>query len=201
MNRTLVIILRIVTIASVVLFIWFLYNRETTPAQPGIIMHGHSHNLPLPEIITADRSNAVPFPAHGTVKTTSNEEPVAIFTINTSSNGNYHYILLKNIEDGSRISIYVLSDTSFSTEVPLGEYEFFYAIGSEWFGDDELFGNNRAFKAEKTLIFSYSDGGMCSEHCTDEHITYHGREVTLQGAIDGNFPTNPVNMNELIESP
>ena len=64
------------------------------------------------------------------------------------------FIKLKH-EDGSvALSFYVRSDTTVRACVPVGECSFYYALGTEWKGEEELFGSGGTYaKSDRTLNF------------------------------------------------
>jgi len=98
------------------------------------------------------------FPPHGTIIINPDLECLATFTITTPSNNPfmYFYILLVREEDGEKIIAYLNAGQEFVLPIPLGNYQFYYASGTGWYGDDELFGRNTSvFKSDD--IFSFYD--------------------------------------------
>jgi hypothetical protein len=136
---------------------------------------------------------AVPFPNNGTVIVNPSLECVAPFEVATNDDGRFYYIMLKSTENSREnitIRAYKKSGESFSTKVPLGTYDFYYATGDVWYGDEYLFGpTSQLFKGTQPLVFSI-------EYENEFSGSYKGCSLTLIGQVDGNYKNEPASFDD-----
>jgi len=186
----------IVILLAVFLFMYFGGHFPNSPKNSGNNISPSSNFLGLqinqPHVlaphVAENTDEAIPFPGHGVVRNTSFDEAIAIFGVETQNDGNYVYILLRNIENGNRISVTLEPNSKFETLIPLGEYEAFYTAGHYWFGYERLFGKNSVVeKAVDNLLFYQDDDSIM------------GLTIILEGAINGNMPTINVPLSEITD--
>lgn len=93
-----------------------------------------------------------------------------------------YYIYLEHIGfGGSDMSFMVSADSSVEVEVPLGEYNIFYATGDTWYGPDLKFGADTQFyQCDDTFLF-YEDGQY-----------YQGYTLELYLQDNGNLETDRI---------
>lgn len=109
---------------------------------------------------------------------------VAPFTVETNEGENY-YILLNPVDNtakrNGKLAFLVEGGKTVSRDVPLGEYEVFYASGETWYGPVYKFGpNSDLYRCEETFEFT-----------EDEDGTY-GWTVTLRAVTNGNLDTERI---------
>ena len=99
----------------------------------------------------------------------------SILKINTSMDASY-IIKVVDPHDGDVIMMcYLPAGMSQEIDLPSGTFEVRYTCGTEWFGDDEMFGPNGVYaKADK--LFTFSKGS--------------GYELTLYRVPHGNLRTS-----------
>ena len=173
----------LITIFTICLLIYAFYVHSSPdtirPAPPSIPA---SQFLPsyAPEPILA-----IHWPGHGVVEYSSDDDRLSKFTVNTSDQGVFYYLLLKELNTGDTISIYLDRNSSFTLDIPLGSYVLFYAFGNHWFGNEILFGpTSRAFKVNEHFHFNSNDEGINTYSFTF-------------GSLVGNTPVSQVDMSEL----
>ncbi len=113
---------------------------------------------------------------------------IAPFTVKTSEGENY-FILLNPVDftakQNGKLAFLVEGGKTVSRDVPLGEYEVFYASGETWYGPTYKFGpSSGLYKCEDTFDFT-----------ADEEST-HGWTVTLYAVANGNLDTEAVDWSE-----
>lgn len=105
---------------------------------------------------------------------------LAPLTVSTRGDDSY-YIYLKQISSGASMSFFVRGGKSAEVEVPLGEYEIYYAVGKYWYGSQYLFGDDTAYyKCDDTFLF-YEDGDY-----------YQGWTLELYAQPNGNLDTDHI---------
>lgn len=83
------------------------------------------------------------------------------------------------------MAFYVQGGTSIDIDVPLGEYEIYYATGYTWYGLDNLFGSDTTYyKCEDTFPFTYLSN------------TYNGWTLTLYAVSNGNMDTERIDASD-----
>lgn len=110
---------------------------------------------------------------------------VAPLTIKTSGTNDY-YVALKHVTTTSKdMAFYVRGGATVDVDVPLGEYEIYYASGLTWYGEDALFGPDGSYyKCENTFPFTISANA------------YDGWTLTLSPVADGNLDTEEIDLDE-----
>lgn len=127
-----------------------------------------------------------PLPITGVISNTKSESLVtAPLKINTSNGYNY-FIKIKNIKTNKTvISAFINSGDSLDLRVPLGVYRVFYASGREWYGFENLFGEETIYnEANKDLNFQIQDGQIS------------GYVLTLYKVSNGNLTTKNINKSQ-----
>jgi len=128
--------------------------------------------------------NALELPPNGEIHYYQQAEAIAPFGINTEPDINYFVKLVDETTNKTVMTIFVRGGQSVETKVPLGTYEFRYASGKHWYGEEELFGPWTVYmKADNKLDF-YNDG-----------LRIMGHKVELIKQIDGNLHTREINKN------
>ena len=77
---------------------------------------------------------------------------------------------------GSDISFLISAGSSAELLVPIGRYKLYYAVGDDWFGEDDKFGSNTRYSCSDDLLDFYADS---------EYYQGHSLELWLQA--NGNF--------------
>lgn len=133
-------------------------------------------------------------------------EGVAPLTIDTSGEDGYYFVLdpiqfdldesqysdeftfefesyrAQHYADISELRFYVRGGNSVELLVPLGTYELYYATGSVWYGEENLFGRNTTYqKCDDTFEFTKDSSG------------YNGWTLTLYPVENGNMDTDIIN--------
>jgi len=149
---------------------------------------------PLPESLPAVDSNSympqpdilpLELPPGGEVHYYTGGEPLAPFSIHTAEGSNYFIKLVDRNTGAEVMTVFVRGGEWVETKVPLGNYEFRYASGKDWYGEEYLFGTGTVcVKAEKEFDF-YNDG-----------MGIMGHTVSLIKQADGNLPTRPITLTE-----
>ena len=113
---------------------------------------------------------------------------VAPFRITTPADGSYYFLKLSRPQDkkGAVMTIFMNSGATYETNVPLGSYVLRYASGTEWYGQQHLFGpcKTRFFEAQSVMSFSRS-GNQLSGH-----------SVELIKQVGGNLGTTSVDEDD-----
>ena len=107
------------------------------------------------------------------------KEPIyrrdSVLKVNTSKDASY-VIKIVDPYDGEVIMMcYLPAGISQEIDVPSGTFEIRYTSGTEWFGDDEMFGAKGSY-AKANRLFSFSEGS--------------GYELTLYRVPNGNLHTS-----------
>jgi hypothetical protein len=119
-----------------------------------------------------------PLLPNGTFQTFTDRRHVAPLEINASSDANFLVKLVDISTNTPVMTIFVRKGMAASVDVPLGQYEFRYASGEEWYGYEHLFGPDTGYsKADK--IFHFRDTGF----------EMAGYSVTLYRVPHGNLQT------------
>lgn len=157
-----------------------------------------------PPPTTEPPSKSVPEPNNGYIFEFLDMEGVAPFSVETAGTGGY-YIVLDPLEltipssasDDLRerydlwaeaqeeldnyIIFYVRAGYDVEIDVPLGEYEVYYATGDQWCGEDELFGSYTAYyKCDELFEFTETDD------------SYLGWTLQLEAVYNGNLDTEQI---------
>lgn len=107
---------------------------------------------------------------------------VAPLTVSTKGNLKYYVVLVDKTHKGTNnMAFCVVGGKTVEKDVPLGNYDVYYATGAEWYGKDHLFGEKTSYyKCDETFLF-YEDGD-----------SYMGWTLELYEQTNGNLDTDPV---------
>ena len=138
----------------------------------------------------------------GVIKSPS-YECLCPLTISVPSDGNDYYVYLRYLRDSNKskqsrkrvynspyepeddMSIYIKSGDSFSVDVPIGVYQFFFTCGKNWYGTTECFGSGSSYYKSNDRVEFYNDG---------EYLCGHTIELWLQ--TSGNFDRTSIPESE-----
>jgi hypothetical protein len=126
-------------------------------------------------------------PSQGILKNYTRRPLRAPLRVETPPGENY---FVKLVEAGDRktpvLSFFIFGGSSFQTDVPLGTYILRYAIGTDWYGPEYLFGvcKTSFFEAKADLAFTQSG----------RHLSGHRVELIKQ--VGGNLDTAGVEESE-----
>ena len=99
-------------------------------------------------------------PSSGSYWNYSGEEMLAPFLVAAPEGEVYYYVLLVDAFTGEDVAaFFVWPGETEEIGVPIGDYLVYFAYGSEWYGEDELFGFDTYFE-EIGGIFSFYDDGL-----------------------------------------
>jgi len=155
---------------------------------------------PAPSPTTSPVPTPAPTPAPSPVPIYNGEivheplsERLAPLTVEVSDDADYYIVLEPTCDDfldsarraSNRMSFYVSAGSSVEIDVPLEDYEIYYATGHTWYGPELKFGDNtRLYKCDDTFYF-YFDGQY-----------YNGWTLTLYAVLDGNLDTTQVSESD-----
>ena len=131
-----------------------------------------------------------PLPENGYIFRYPEAEMIAPLTINTEKTSDNHYIYLKyQGEDRTMdMSFFVQAGSNIKVHVPLGTYEIFYCVGTDWYGTDLKFGQNTSYyTADELFDFTYDDDYV------------YGHTITLYPVQNGNLETTVINPEDFPE--
>ena len=158
-------------------------------AHPGIIPGSSSISNNIPQTITpiantttVQNMKALDLPPNGEVHYFEQKESIAPFNINTQPNTNYFIKLVDHNTGQLALTIFVRGGQNVNIQVPLGSYELRYALGTNWYGEDQLFGPGTAFEKADTILAFYRNGNQVV-----------GNTVSLIRQVNGNMPTTEIN--------
>ena len=129
------------------------------------------------------------YPENGTVIVGTAKERLAPFTVENDPEGsNAYYIKLVDKSSGlTEFSFFVCPGQNVEIDVPLGDYDVYYATGLHWYGYDTLFGDTTAcFKVAEPFYFYYQDG------------YYNGYTWTLYDVDGGNLGYEEIDQNAFL---
>lgn len=121
-----------------------------------------SSNQGVPPRDTEEESvhlEAVTPPRNGKILQQSGDSRIAPLTIETRGDG-YYLVRLKDASSGRNvISVFIVGGRTVDVDVPLGNFELYYAYGDTWYGEESLFGPDTVYsKADELFDFYESDG-------------------------------------------
>ena len=152
-----------------------------------------SNQSPAPTATTQPTPTPLPpepLPENGYIFKYPEAEMIAPFTINTEETSENHYIYLKyqGADRTMDMSFFVRANSNIEVSVPLGTYEMFYCVGTDWYGTNLKFGANTSYyTADELFDFTYDDGYV------------YGHTITLYPVLDGNLETSEIEAQELPE--
>lgn len=104
------------------------------------------------------------------------------FKITTPVGEDYYYIILTELNKDLKIITFIAHPgKTVTVQVPLGEFRMFYATGTQWFGEDELFGDKTEY---------YEADGFMQFYVEGDYIKYQTVELIKQEK--GNLETYPI---------
>lgn len=106
------------------------------------------------------------------------EKKIAPLEIETPKNRDCYFILKSKSTRYNDMKFYGRAGLTVSLDVPLGEYELYYATGDTWYGTKHLFGEDTVYqKCDAVLEFTTEDGYVW------------GHTLTLYSVSGGNMDT------------
>jgi len=127
----------------------------------------------------------VDLPPNGDTCYYKNAEAIAPFNIETEPGANYFIKLVDADTGNTAVTVFIQGGQSVNMKVPLGIYEFRYASGGNWYGENDLFGSQTVYmKANDRVSF----------HRNGQEIV--GHTITLIKQIDGNMHTQVINKSK-----
>ena len=123
----------------------------------------------------------VKHPKNGHFQIFTGEDGIAPFSVKTPPGDYYYYVLLNNASTGkTAVSLFVHPGKTVNIDVPLGDYEMYYALGETWYGTTHLFGPDTV-RSKADDIFSF--------HILGDNI--NGNSIELISRFGGNLSTSP----------
>jgi ribosomal protein L40E len=170
--------------------IWLLLVFGLFILMSKMLPANHAGNLPdsnVPAVNGQDEKNLTlaDLPPNGDTCYYKNAEAIAPFTIESAPGVNYFIKLIDSDTGSTAVTVFARGGQSVNTKVPLGIYEFRYASGEKWYGENDLFGPQTVFmKANDKLSFKLNGQKIA------------GYTVTLIKQPDGNLHTQMLNKNQ-----
>ncbi len=138
----------------------------------------------LPVITPVQNLKPLELPANGETHYYLKAEAIAPLNISTGSDRNYFIKLIDKSTGQVAVTVFVRGGQFVNIKMPLGLYEFRYASGTQWYGEEQLFGpGTDCQKADKVFDF-YRNGSQIMGHT-----------VQLIKQVNGNLPTTSVSKN------
>lgn len=137
---------------------------------------------PLPQPVPIPRSGRILY------ENPYFNERVAPLTIDASNQpvSSYYYVKLRFAQVKTPIlAFFIRGGTKETIDVPLGTYELLYASGTEWYGQDLLFGPNTSYYLADELFKFY-----------EENDYVNGWTVTLSKQYNGNLDIDEISADE-----
>jgi hypothetical protein len=113
------------------------------------------------------------------------QDRVAPFTIETSGSGYYVVKLKDHISGVDVLCVFIHAGDTVDVDVPLGDFDLFYASGDVWYGLKCLFGDATVC-SKSTSLFDFSE--------IDGYVS--GWTVTLYPVYNGNMQTVSIGIDE-----
>lgn len=89
----------------------------------------------------------------------------------------------------SYFRLYIRAGSTVNIDLPLGEYEVYYAHGSSWYGEEDLFGPETVYyKCDDTFLFEETATG------------YNGWTISLALTPNGNLDTDLISESDFPKS-
>lgn len=126
-----------------------------------------------------------PVPDSGEVLYHDQQDRVAPFTIETSGSGYYVVKLKDHISGVDVLCVFIHAGDTVDVDVPLGDFDLFYASGDVWYGLKCLFGDATVC-SKSTSLFDFSE--------IDGYVS--GWTVTLYPVYNGNMQTVSIGIDE-----
>ncbi|MBW4644860.1 MAG: hypothetical protein KME23_18025 [Goleter apudmare HA4340-LM2] len=156
---------------------------EVMVVYPG---YGQTVNQPITQV--AQVPSIKKLPANGAVKQfwKSTSKPI-LAPLKIYIKGNRHYFIkvVNPKLNQSVLTVFIRAGKDVSVKVPIGTYEIKYATGTQWYGENNLFGANTLYgQAEKQLVFQVAGNKV------------RGYRLYLYPQVGGNLKTKPINRNQ-----
>ncbi len=128
--------------------------------------------------------------------------PVAPLTIETIGTTGYYFVLVplelypqdqlestkilaRVVARNNRVRLYIRGGESAELKIPLGEYAVYYAQGSTWYGESQLFGpDTKYYTCSQTFTFKSTDSGI------------EGWTLSLRPTENGNLRSSEIDSSE-----
>lgn len=167
---------KLIVIFSIIAIIIFLIIVNKTNK------HEPDNNSINPTNIQSTKSQlpVLPNPKHGEIINNLSDEPIAPLQIKTSSSINY-FVKLTNLNNYKTMTVFIHGGKTLTINVPLGYYSIKYASGENWYGYNDLFGEEGSYaEADENFNFYISNNQIS------------GYEITLYGISNGNLRTRSI---------
>lgn len=126
----------------------------------------------------------VPF-KNGEIIVQPKDQRLCPLSVEVTGNNAYYVYLDSMRSTGNDMAFMVSPECTVEVDVPIGEYEIYYAAGTSWYGQDLLFGEDTAYyKCDGTFDF-YDDGTY-----------YQGWTLELYLQPNGNLDTDIIGASE-----
>ena len=123
-------------------------------------------------------------PSNGVVSKNWNSEPddiLAPLSIETRGNEHHFFKLVDIVSNQPTMTIFVQASTNVPVKVPLGIYKIKYASGTQWYGNELLFGSKTQYgKVEKLFEFTIEENQVL------------GHNIQFYPHATGNLKTRPI---------
>ncbi len=125
---------------------------------------------------------ALELPPNGEIHYYQKAEPIAPLYISTDPTRNYFVKLVDKNTGAMILTVFIRGGQSVNVKVPLGNYELRYASGTNWYGEEQLFGSGTDFQKTDKVFDFYLNGSQIMGHT-----------VELIKQVNGNLPTSEIN--------
>jgi hypothetical protein len=109
--------------------------------------------------------------------------------------GNYAIKLMDGKSNNAVLMIFVGAHQTFATKVPSGTYKIFYASGSVWYGEEQLFGPATTYSALSALNKATMAPEEEFRFIEDGH-RYTDLTIRMEKRPDGNLSNHPITPSE-----
>ena len=155
-------------------------TAEQVPAHPPVPEQGYSAS-PGTTSTESKKPVALSRPATGSMVRSPSDDGLAPLTVITEAGKDYLIALTPVYSNEAEMMFYVRGGIQTEVDVPLGDYYLFYATGTDWYGEDDLFGpDTQRYKCDDIFPFEEDDDG------------YTGWTVELYLQTNGNLDSFPV---------
>lgn len=137
--------------------------------------------IPATTAPTAPKLTKLSRPANGHIFTYPKQTGESPLCIEASLTKDCYVILTPRFSKTVVMSFYVRASESFEVDVPDGDYDIYFASGSDWYGTTHLFGEDTVYQ-KCDDYFDFADG--------------YGWTVTLYYVLDGNMDTDYINSSD-----
>jgi len=143
------------SIAAGIIGLAVLTSRVPPPPEPAPSQPAPTRIEPRPPTPPAFTQPLQPLPTNGDETPYSLAEAVAPLTISTRQGVGHYFVKIVDWLTGAPVlTVFVHAGQSVSTKVPLGSYKIKYAVGTQWYGEADLFGPSTSYNmADKRFDF------------------------------------------------